>query len=352
VLLPGCDPAQAVRVGEQVLLMLEQPVHLGDSTVDLSGALGVACHPEHAQDAVTLLTRAEVAMYEAKHRRIGTMVYDPAIDSGSAQSLSLLGEMRRALLRDELRLFLQPKLGVGGRTLIGAEALVRWQHPERGLVPPMQFIPFAEETGFIHELTLWVVQDAARVCAEWRSRGLDLKLSVNLSTHDLMKPDLLDRLTQRLARHGVPPQSLCLEITESAIMSDPQRALQTLKALSAHGFKLSIDDFGTGYSSYATLKNLPVDELKIDMSFVRAMEKEPKDAMIVRSIIEVAHNLGLSVVAEGVENQAILEQLDALGCDEAQGWHIGKPMPTGDFVKWADQPRAGLVASVAEVAAG
>ena len=351
VLLPNCDSATGVTIASAVLGMLDQPLLLGDSLVDLAGAIGIASHPEHASDTATLLTRAEVAMYEAKHRRIGSLVYDPAIDSDSAQTLSLLGEMRRALQRDELRLFLQPKLDVHGRRLIGAEALVRWQHPERGLVPPMQFIPFAEETGFIHELTLWVVQDAARVCAEWRSRGLDLRLSINLSTHDLMKPDLLDRLESRLARHRVPPQALCLEITESAIMSDPQRALQTLHALSERGYKLSIDDFGTGYSSYATLKNLPVHELKIDMSFVRAMEKEPKDAMIVRSIIEVAHNLGLSVVAEGVENQAILDQLDALSCDEAQGWHIGKPMPTGDFVAWAGQRWPELLAALAPAAA-
>lgn len=343
VMLPQCPADAAAGMAAAVLAMLDQPLLLGDSLVDLAGAIGVATWPDHAADAASLLTRTEVAMYEAKHRRIGVLVYDPAIDSDSAQTLSLLGEMRRALQRDELRLFLQPKLDVAGRHLIGAEALVRWQHPERGLVPPLQFIPFAEETGFIHELTLWVVQDAARVWAEWRERGLDLRLSVNLSTHDLMKADLLERLQARLDRHQVPPRALCLEITESAIMSDPQRALQTLQALSAAGYKLSIDDFGTGYSSYATLKHLPVHELKIDMSFVRAMEKEPKDAMIVRSIIEVAHNLGLSVVAEGVENLAILDQLDALHCDEAQGWHIGKPMPTPQFLAWAEQRWPGLL---------
>ena len=254
--------------------------------------------------------------------------------------------MRLALQRGELRLFLQPKLHLLDGHLVGAEALVRWQHPVRGLVPPLQFIPFAEETGFIHELSLWVVEDAARLLAPWLAAGLLPRLSVNLSVHDLMKADLVERLTKRLQRHGVPPQALCLEITESAIMNDPVRALQTLQALKATGFKLSIDDFGTGYSSYATLKNLPVDELKIDMSFVRAMEKVPKDAMIVRSIIEVAHNLALSVVAEGVENEAIWQQLALLGCDEAQGWHIGKPMPADQYEAWA---RARQAATAREV---
>jgi EAL domain-containing protein (putative c-di-GMP-specific phosphodiesterase class I) len=303
--------------------------------VDVAGGIGIACGPEHAATAEALLSRAEVAMYEAKHRRAGKLVYDPAFDHGSAATLTLLGEMRRALQQHELRLFIQPKLHLLDDTLVGAEALVRWQHPQRGLVPPLEFIPFAEETGFIHELSLWVVDEAARLLAHWQAGGLLPRLSVNLSVHDLMKADLVERLQWRLQRHGVPPASLCLEITESAIMNDPERALQTLQALKALGCRLSIDDFGTGYSSYATLRDLPVDELKIDMSFVRAMEKVPKDAMIVRSIIDVAHNLDLSVVAEGVENEAIRQQLALLGCDEAQGWHIGRPMPAEQFEAWA-----------------
>jgi diguanylate cyclase (GGDEF)-like protein len=340
LLLPDVTLEGAEAAAQAVLAALEEPMRLDDSVVDVACGIGIACAPEHAATAESLLSRAEVAMYEAKHRRAGRLTYDPAFDSGSAATLTLLGEMRLALQRGELRLFIQPKLHVLDGQLVGAEALVRWQHPERGLVPPLQFIPFAEETGFIHELSLWVVDEAARLLAPWLAEGLLPRLSVNLSVHDLMKADLVDRLSSRLQRHGVPPQALCLEITESAIMSDPARALQTLQSLKGLGFKLSIDDFGTGYSSYATLKNLPVDELKIDMSFVRSMEKVPKDAMIVRSIIEVAHNLALSVVAEGVENQAIWNQLAALGCDEAQGWHIGKPMPAEQFDAWARARRA------------
>ena len=344
VMLPGAGRLLAEGVAQAMLTALEEPVRLDDSVVDVAGGIGIACGPDHAQDAEALLSRAEVAMYEAKHRRAGRLTYDPGFDHGSSTTLTLLGEMRRALQHDELRLFIQPKLHLLDGSLVGAEALVRWQHPLRGLVPPLEFIPFAEETGFIHELSLWVVDEAARLLALWQPAGLLPRLSVNLSVHDLMKADLVERLHARLQRHGVPPQALCLEITESAIMNDPQRALQTLQALKALGCKLSIDDFGTGYSSYATLRNLPVDELKIDMSFVRAMEKVPKDAMIVRSIIEVAHNLNLSVVAEGVENEAIQHQLALLGCDEAQGWHIGRPMPAEAFAVWAENHAATLAA--------
>ena len=341
LMLPGVGRMEAEAAAQAMLAALEQPVRLDDSAVDVAGGIGIAYAPEHAGSAESLLSRAEVAMYEAKHRRAGCLVYDPAFDHGSTATLTLLGEMRRALQRHELRLFIQPKLHLLDGTLVGAEALVRWQHPERGLVPPLEFIPFAEETGFIHELSLWVVEEAARLLAQWLPSGALPRLSVNLSVHDLMKVDLVERIQQRLARHGVPPQALCLEITESAIMNDPERAMQTLHALKALGCKLSIDDFGTGYSSYATLRNLPVDELKIDMSFVRSMDRVPKDAMIVRSIIEVAHNLDLSVVAEGVENEEISQQLARLGCDEAQGWHIGRPMPVEAFQVWSRVHRAG-----------
>ncbi|MFZ5548400.1 MAG: putative bifunctional diguanylate cyclase/phosphodiesterase [Pseudomonadota bacterium] len=348
LLLPGAAQVQAEAAADAVLAALLQPVRLDDSVVDVSAGIGIACAPGHATGAEALLSRAEVAMYEAKRRRQGRVGYDPSFDQGSAATLTLLGEMRRALQQGELRLFVQPKLHLLDGCLVGAEALVRWQHPERGLVPPLEFIPFAEETGFIHELSLWVVDEAARLLARWRGEGLLPRLSVNLSVHDLMQAELVEQLQTRLARHGVPPQALCLEITESAIMNDPQRALQTLQALKALGCKLSIDDFGTGYSSYATLRNLPVDELKIDMSFVKAMERVPRDAMIVRSIIEVAHNLDLSVVAEGVENEAIVQQLVRLGCDEGQGWHIGRPMPAEAFEAWARarQPAVAALTSV------
>ncbi|GAA0743088.1 EAL domain-containing protein [Ideonella azotifigens] len=343
LLLPGASPARAQWVAQSVVRSFERPVQLDDSVVDLSAGIGIACFPEHAEHADQLMGRALLAMTEAKRRMAGCLVYDPSIDAGSAQTLSLLGELRHALRHGELRLFLQPKLRLADGSLIGAEALVRWQHPTRGLVPPNQFIPFAEETGFIHELTLWVVDEAARVWAQHRAQGLELRLSVNLSAHDLMKADLVARIDARLRHHDVPPSALCLEITESAIASDPQRALQTLHALKTSGYKLSIDDFGAGYTSLGQLIDLPVNELKIDMLFVRTMDTNADKASMVRFIIGLAHDCRLTVVAEGVENPAILAQLSALGCDEAQGYHISKPLPSGELVDWVRGRWPGLV---------
>ena len=273
-------------------------------------------------------------MYAAKRQLSGALQYDAAFDSSSAQTLSLLTELRHAVEHPELRLYLQPKVPLHGQPGLAAEALVRWQHPQRGLVPPMQFIPFAEQTGFVRHLTLWMFEEVARLLADPLTQGLPLRVSVNLSTRDLLDPELSQRLADILARHGVAARAFCLEITESAIMDDPQRAEAMLNRLSEQGFKLSIDDFGTGYSSLAYLKRLPVDELKIDKSFVMGMETGEDDAMIVRSTIDLAHNLGLTVAAEGVETAAIQDRLRALHCDEAQGYHIARPLPVDDFLAW------------------
>ncbi len=342
LLLPGSNAAQALAVAERIAVAFEEPLTLQDEsidhTVDLGAGFGVACWPEHAADADALMSRAEIAMYTAKRKTASAMVYHPSIDAGSAQTLSLLSELRQAVERGELRLFLQPKIELATNRLLGAEALVRWQHPQRGLVPPMQFIPFAEQTGYVRQLTLWMFEEAARQWPVLRALGLE-RVSVNLSTRDLLDNDLLAKLETRLRRHGAPARAFCLEITESAIMDVPQRAEAMLKALSAAGFKLSIDDFGTGYSSLAYLKKLPVDELKIDKSFVIAMERDAEDAKIVRSTIDLAHNLGLSVVAEGVETANIMDQLRDLDCDEAQGYFMSRPLPAADLpgfaARWA-----------------
>jgi EAL domain-containing protein (putative c-di-GMP-specific phosphodiesterase class I) len=301
----------------------------------MGAGIGVACWPAHATDAETLLSRAEIAMYEAKRRTDGPLMYHAAIDAASAQTLSLLTELRRAVEQGELRLYLQPKLMLDTGRIGGAEALVRWLHPQRGLVPPMEFIPFAEQTGFIRTLTMWVFEEAARHWLALQAEGLTLTLSVNLSTRDLLDPDLPQKFDALLVKHRVPAEAFCLEITESAIMDDPQRALGTLNRLSGLGFKLSIDDFGTGYSSLAYLKRLPVDELKIDKSFVLSMVEDLDDAKIVRSTIDLAHNLGLTVVAEGVENVKVWDMLRELECDEAQGYHMGRPMPSSEFPAWS-----------------
>jgi len=326
LLVRGAGEAEARASAGAVMRALADPLSLDDQRVDLGAGLGIALAPQHAADADTLLSRAEVAMYAAKRSTEGLHVYDAANDNASVQTLSLLSELREAVERGELRLFLQPKVRVADGALSGAEALVRWQHPTRGLVPPMQFIPFAEQTGFVRRLTLWVFEEAARAQAELRALGM-ARVAVNLSTRDLMDLELPAKLDVLLARHGALAEGFVLEITESAIMDDPARAEATLNRLAGRGFKLAIDDFGTGYSSLAYLRRLPVQELKIDKGFVMAMPTSEGDAKIVRSTIDLAHNLGLSVVAEGVESAAILEQLRTLGCDEAQGYHLGRPAP-------------------------
>ncbi|MCX2863983.1 EAL domain-containing protein [Paucibacter sp. PLA-PC-4] len=334
LLLEGADQAAAQASAARIQADFEAPLHIDDQTVDLGAGIGIALAPEHGSEVSQLLARAELAMYAAKRRQQGSMVYEAALDAGSQESLSLLGELRRAIESQELRLYLQPKVDLRDGTIVSAEALVRWQHPSRGLVPPMQFIPFAEQTGFIRALTAWVIEESARMTQEARRRGMAVRISVNLSTRDLMDQELPAKIMSLLARHGAAPADLCLEITESAIMDDPQRALHTLERLSELGFKLSIDDFGTGYSSLAYLKRLPVNELKIDSSFVMAMERDLDDAKIVRSTIELAHNLGLSVVAEGVETGKAWKLLAELGCDEGQGYFIGRPAPAQQFMDW------------------
>ena len=334
VLLREGDAALAQSVAERIGLAFDEPLQLEDHTVDMGAGVGMACWPQHAADADTLLSRAEIAMYAAKRKTEGPVMYSASIDVSSVQTLSLLTELRRAVEVGELRLYLQPKLKLDNGRVSGAEALVRWLHPERGLVPPMDFIPFAERTGFIRALTVWVFEEAARHWLRLQSEGIALTLSVNLSTRDLLDPDLPQKFDAMLVLHRVPAEAICLEITESSIMDDPQRALVTLNKLSGLGFKLSIDDFGTGYSSLAYLKRLPVDELKIDKSFVMNMVEDLDDGKIVRSTIDLAHNLGLTVVAEGVENSKVWDMLRELDCDEAQGYHMGKPMPAADFHAW------------------
>ncbi|MBI5926728.1 MAG: EAL domain-containing protein [Aquabacterium sp.] len=337
VLLQGTDAKSAYPVAQRIMSAFERPITLDDHTVDLGAGIGVASSPEHGLDADTLLSRAEVAMYAAKQQQSGTVTYHPGLDSTSEESLTMLSELRSAVDQDQLRLYLQPKINLRTGEVLGAEALVRWEHPVRGMVPPMRFIPFAEQTGFVRVLTMWMIEQVAQMSHSLTEQGLRMKLAVNLSTRDLMDQELPFKLEQVLARYEVDPTLLVLEITESAIMDDPQRALQTLNRLHAMGLKLSIDDFGTGYSSLAYLKRLPVDELKIDKSFVMNMESDLQDAKIVRSTVDLAHNLGLSVVAEGVESAKSWKLLASLSCDEVQGFFIAKPMPGAQFANWVRQ---------------
>jgi diguanylate cyclase (GGDEF)-like protein len=333
-LLAHTDAQGALDVAKRVAAIFEEPLVLDDQTIDLRASIGVASSPDHANDADTLLNRAEVAMYAAKRSSAGALVYDASLDSASARTISLLSELRRAIEEGQLRLVLQPKASLRTARVEGAEALVRWQHPQRGLVPPMEFIPFAEQTGFIRVLTAWILDECLRTWRLLSSQGRAVPLSVNLSTRDLMDVDLPQKLEALLLQHAAPAQALCLEITESAIMDDPARAQHTLERLHAMGLRLAIDDFGTGYSSLAYLKRLPVQELKIDKSFVMHMERDSDDAKIVRSTVDLAHNLGLSVVAEGVETASQWRTLRGLDCDMGQGYLIARPLPAGDFGAW------------------
>ena len=334
VLLPDSDLDQAVVVASQILMALESPLSLDEQMVDIGAGIGIAGFPEHGMDGEELLGKAEVAMYAAKQRTEGAVVYDASFDKGSEQSLSLLTELRKAVENNELRLFVQPKVTLSTGKVVGAEALVRWQHPERGNVFPDQFIPFAEQTGFIRVLTQWVLERSAELCHALAQQGIHLKISVNLSTRDLLDQDLPIKFGAIFLRHQVSPGAFCLEITESAIMDDPVRAQQTLERLHAMGCDLSIDDFGTGYSSLAYLKRLPVDELKIDKSFVLNMENDLGDTKIVRSTIDLGHNMGLRVVAEGVESEAAWNILARLGCDQGQGYFMSRPMPADQLAGW------------------
>jgi diguanylate cyclase (GGDEF)-like protein len=333
LLLCPCDEATLEAAAQRIEQAFEAPMQLGESLVDLSAGLGLSLAQAGEASAEQLLSQALFALAEAKRRREPRIRYAPSLDQLSTKTLSLLGELRRAIKQDELRLWLQPKVDLSTGQVSGAECLLRWQHPERGLVPPVQFIPFAEETGFIHELSLWVMNAAAQAAGQFGPQGLP-RLSINLSAHDLMKPHLLDELRSSLQAHGAQTHQVCLEITESAIAIDPTRALQTLHELYNDGFKLSIDDFGAGFTSLAQLIELPVHELKLDMIFIRTMDKDADKAAMVHSLINMAHDRHLRVVAEGVENATILEQLRLWHCDEGQGWHLGRPMPVEQFMDW------------------
>jgi len=342
VLLPAADLAAARQLGADILRVLETPLSLEDQTVDIGAGLGIAGYPAHGQDGETLLSMAEVAMYCAKVRNDGAVIYDAALDKSSEQSLSMLTELRYAIERDEFRLYVQPKIALQTGQVVGMEALVRWQHPQRGNVFPDQFIPFAEQTGFIRVLTRWVMERSARLCQQLEQAGHHLKMSVNLSTRDLMDQDLPIKFSEMLQRHGQSPQSFCLEITESAIMDDPVLAQSTLAALSAMGFELSIDDFGTGYSSLAYLKSLPVNELKIDKSFVLNMETDTGDYRIVQSTISLARAMELRVVAEGIENEKVWRLLAGMNCDQGQGYFMSRPIPAAQMQDWLAQWRPPL----------
>ncbi|MEW6323911.1 MAG: EAL domain-containing protein [Nitrospirota bacterium] len=334
VLLPSADQEGAVMTAQKILQALERPFLFDELVLDVEASIGIALFPEHGLDAETILRKADVAMYMAKQAGSGYALYASEHDQYSHRRLSLMGELRHAIEREQLFLHYQPTVNLASGQVIGVEALLRWQHPKHGLVPPEQFIPLAEQTGLIKPLTEMVVVSALRHCHGWQQAGIRLSVSVNLSARTLHDPTFPDQIDKLLTERGVPPRLLELELTESAIMADPDRAMEILSCLSIMGVRLAIDDFGVGHSSLAYLKKLPVHEIKIDKSFVLNMDTDPDDVMIVRSIIDLGHSQGLKVVAEGVRSQAALDRLVELGCDSAQGYFISQPIPVDALLTW------------------
>jgi len=318
------DAARALALAEKLREELSRPVVVSDLGLEVEASIGIARYPAHGTDVETLLRHADVALYIAKEAHVPTL-YDAEHDHYSRARLTLVGELRRAIDEGQLVVHYQPKADMATGAIASVEALVRWAHPDHGLLSPDRFVPLAEHTGLIRPLTRWVLDTALAQCWAWERQGLDVGVSVNVSGRDLMDLHLPDEVAGLLARHGLEAGRLELEITENTILTDPVRARAVLERLSELGVGLAIDDFGTGHSSLGYLRRLPVDVLKIDKSFVLAMEEDESDAAIVRSAIDLAHNLGLSVVAEGVESESVWTTLAGLGCDTAQGYLLGRP---------------------------
>jgi diguanylate cyclase (GGDEF)-like protein len=333
---PSCSEEATLQLGEKLIAVLNRPLRLEGLSVDVCVTIGAAIASSPETTSSTLLSQAEMALYHAKGRRQNLAMYADMMKRYSVTQLGIGAELERAMSANELLLFYQPKIDLMKRRIVGAEALIRWLHPFNGMVPPGKFIPAAEDSIIIHPLTDWILDAALTRVAQWWKQGLNWVMSINLSAANLHNQELAGRLAELISLHGVDPNSVMLEITESSLMTDPVKALDTVNALKKLGVKLSIDDFGTGYSSLAYLKDLPVDEVKVDQTFVFGMGDNDKDARIVRGTINLGHSLGLSVAAEGVENEETIVQLKELGCDTAQGYHIARPMPDDEFIVWAE----------------
>ena len=324
----------ATDVVERVRQAVEQPFLVDDVPVAIEATVGIALFPDHAENIDDLLQKADVALHTAKSTKAGWQLYTPQADESGRPRLTLLPELREALTSRQLVLHYQPQLELASGNVTGVEALVRWRHPTRGLLPPADFLPVAEQTGLIHSLTRYVLDEALRQCKQWRSVGFDLGIAVNLSARSLASNELADEVRKLLDEHEVPASALTLELTESAIMSDPFRAVVVLSKLRRMGVRLSIDDFGTGYSSLAYLKRLPVTEIKIDRSFVANVAADEDDAAIVLSTIQLAQSLRLGVVAEGVETAETFDSLTTFGCHRVQGYFLARPLPAPELERW------------------
>jgi diguanylate cyclase (GGDEF)-like protein len=337
LLVQNAETDSAVAVADRLQRLLVKPQRIGEQDIAMDACIGIAAYPANGDSATELLRRASIARQDAAQLPGRLQVYVDGRDVAHLRQISLIRDLRQAARNGELSLHYQPKLDIRNGRVTQAEALLRWQHPQFGSVSPAEFILLAERTGSIQILTHWVIEDALRQLAEWAQRGLILQVSVNISADDLLGNDLADRVAALLKLYRVPAEQLIFEITESAIMREPEQSLKVLNRLRDFGISLSVDDFGTGYSSLAHLKRLPVQELKIDQSFVRDLDETSEDAVIVRSTIEMSHNLGLKVVAEGVEYEHSLRLLERWHCDTAQGYLISRPLSAVAFEAWIAQ---------------
>ena len=346
VLCPGATVEGGRRVAQRLQDAFNEPFELDGLLVHADASIGIATFPVHGDDAEILLQRSDVAMYQAKAEATGFEVYDPGRDLHSRERFLLAGELRRALSAGEqIVLHYQPQLSLETGAVESVEALVRWEHPERGLLPPGAFLGTAESGGLMRRLTRYVLHTAVAQAASWRDEGMCMRIAVNLAATDLADNSLADEIGELLAEHALDGDALKFELTESDVMSHPERAVATMTELHALGCTLALDDFGTGHSSLAHLKTLPVDELKIDRSFVMRLDEDPDDLAIVRAATGLARDMRLTVVAEGVETEQVLGQLTELGCQSAQGYLIAKPLPEETLLAWlADRAAPPLAA--------
>jgi diguanylate cyclase (GGDEF)-like protein len=335
ILLPDLPSEDvAIRIADRLIDELAQPVAVEGLALDIAGSLGIALFPMQAEDAETLLRRADVAMYVAKENGGGYEIYEDSFDQNNPQRLTLIGQVRPALETGEFVMYYQPKVRLLDGRVAGAEALIRWEHPSLGLVPPDEFIPLVEKTVLLRPLTYYVAESVLKQWREWADLGIRLPISINVSPRSLLDQDFPDQIAGLLTDWDVPPAFLRIELTEGFLMGDSGRSIAVLDALANVGVGLSIDDFGTGYSSLSYLKRLPIEEIKVDRSFVMQMQVDANDYMIVRATVDLGRNLGLRVVAEGVEDLATFDRLADFGCDEAQGYYISRPVSAVEFTRW------------------
>ena len=331
ILMPKLNSEACESIGQRILDSFEHPFGTEGVNIDVSARIGIAAYPEHGNDPKSLLQRADIAVYEAAANKQHVAVYDAEQDPHKPERLSMMGELRKGLEQGEFEFYYQPKVDIKTGKITAVEALIRWIHPEHGFMPPDDFIPLAEQTGHVQKLTEWALREGFGQCRQWLDAGDRIRMGINLSARDLTNRSLPVMVHDLLTEFDLPPELIILEITESAVMEDPQRALSVLNSLKNMGVSLAIDDYGIGYSSLSYLKKLPVSEIKVDKSFVMDLATNAEDEILVRSTVDLGHNLGLKVTAEGVEDIESLDKLSSYGCETAQGYHISKPLPVAAF---------------------